>query len=356
MHRRGPEVLPGGGLNDEQGTATLNRIGVIGAGAWGTALAAAARRAGREVVLWAYEPEVAEAINKDHENTVYLPGVDLDPPIRATSDLAEAGGADALLLAVPAQKLRTVGGKLAEAVKPGTPAVICAKGIEQGSGALMSETAADVLPKCPLAILSGPTFAIEVARALPTAVTLACADAGLAEALSEAVRTKTFRVYHSTDVIGAQIGGAVKNVLAIACGIVEGRGLGDNARAAIITRGLAEIVRLGLAKGAQADTFLGLCGLGDITLTCNAIQSRNFSLGVALGRGETLDAVLGARKSVAEGVFTAASVTELGRKLGVELPISEAVNDILNRGADIDATVAGLLARPFKAETPVPGG
>lgn len=334
----------------------MNRIGIIGAGAWGTALAAAARRAGREVVIWAFEAEVAAAINAGHENTTYLPGVPLDDAIGATDELGEAAAADALLLAVPAQRLREIGVRLAADVAPGTPVVICAKGIEQGTGALMTETGAEALPNQPLAVLSGPTFAAEVARGLPTAMTLACADAGLGEALSAALRTPPFRIYHSTDVIGAQVGGAVKNVLAIACGIVEGRSLGDNARAALITRGLAEIVRLGVAKGAQAETFLGLCGLGDITLTCNAIQSRNFSLGVALGQGKSLETVLGARNSVAEGVFTAASVTELGRRLGVEMPISEAIDQVLNRGADIDTTIAGLLSRPFKAETPLPAG
>ena len=333
----------------------MRRIGVIGAGAWGTALAAAARRAGREVCLWAYEPEVAAGINRDHENSLYLPGVRLDTTIRATADIAEAAAADALLLAMPAQRVRHLCKALAPATGHRPPVVICAKGIEQGSGALMTEVVAEVLPGLPFAVLSGPTFAAEVARELPTAVTLACAEPGLAETLAAALRTPRFRVYHSTDVAGAQVGGAVKNVLAIACGIVEGRGLGDNARAALITRGLAEIVRLGVAKGAEPETFLGLCGLGDITLTCNATQSRNFSLGLALGRGETLGAVLAARHSVAEGVFTASSVVALARRLGVDMPISEAVDGILNGGADVEATIAGLLARPFKAEAPAAG-
>lgn len=328
----------------------MNRVGIIGAGAWGTALATAARRAGREVILWAYEREVAEAINATGENARYLPGVRLDPAIRATADAAEAAAADTLLLAMPAQRLRGLCATLAPALGPRPPAVICAKGIEQGSGALMTEVVAEALPGLPFAVLSGPTFAGEVARELPTAVTLACADAGLAETLAAALRTPRFRIYPSTDVVGAEVGGAVKNVLAIACGIVEGRALGDNARAALITRGLAEIVRLGLAKGARPETFLGLCGLGDITLTCNAQQSRNFSLGLALGRGERLEAVLGARHSVAEGVFTASSVVALARRLGVDMPISEAVDGILNHGDDIDNTIAGLLARPFKAE------
>jgi glycerol-3-phosphate dehydrogenase (NAD(P)+) len=333
----------------------MRRIGIIGAGAWGTALAAAARRAGREVCLWAYEPEVATAINRTHENALYLPGVALDAAIRATSELAEAAAADALLLAMPAQRVRGLCAALAPSLGHRPPVVICAKGIEQKSGALMTEVVADALPGLPFAVLSGPTFAAEVARELPTAVTLACAEPGLAETLAAALRTPRFRVYHSADVAGAQVGGAVKNVLAIACGIVEGRGLGDNARAALITRGLAEIVRLGLAKGAEPETFLGLCGLGDITLTCNATQSRNFSLGLALGQGETLEAVLKSRHSVAEGVFTASSVVALARRLGVDMPISEAVDGILNAGANVEATIAGLLARPFKAESPAAG-
>jgi glycerol-3-phosphate dehydrogenase (NAD(P)+) len=333
----------------------MRRIGIIGAGAWGTALAAAARRAGREVMLWAYEPEVADAINRTHENTLYLPGVRLDAAIRATPELAEAAAADALLLAMPAQRVRHLCKALAPSLGHRPPVVICAKGIEQKSGALMTEVVGEALPGLPFAVLSGPTFAAEVARELPTAVTLACAEPGLAETLAAALRTPRFRVYHSTDVAGAQVGGAVKNVLAIACGIVEGRRLGDNARAALITRGLAEIVRLGLAKGAEPETFLGLCGLGDITLTCNATQSRNFSLGLALGQGETLEAVLAARHSVAEGVFTASSVVGLARRLGVDMPISEAVDGILNAGADVEATIAGLLARPFKAESPAAG-
>lgn len=327
----------------------MKRIGVIGAGAWGTALAAAARRAGREVIMWAYEPEVAHSINERHENTTYLPGVSLDAEIRATDDVSQAANADAILLAAPTQRIRDV----CTGIDTAAPVVICAKGIEQRSGALVSEIVAEALPGIPTAILSGPTFAAEVAHRLPAAVTLACADEKLGASLSEALRTPEFRIYQSGDVIGAQVGGAVKNVLAIACGIVEGRKLGDNARAALITRGLAEIVRLGIAKGARAETFLGLCGLGDITLTCNAMQSRNFSLGVALGKGESLDAVLGARNSVAEGVFTASSVCQLARSLDVEMPIAQAVDRILNAGTDIGETISALLARPMRAESPI---
>jgi glycerol-3-phosphate dehydrogenase (NAD(P)+) len=333
----------------------MKKIGIVGAGAWGTALAMVARRAGRAVTLQAREAEVAASINEGHENTLFLPGVALDPEIAATTELSAAADADAVLLAVPAQHMRAVCGALAPAWTPGVPAVICTKGIEQDTAALMNEVVAEVLPAAPIAVLSGPTFAAEVARECPTAVTLACADGDVARSLATALGTPRFRIYHSPDVIGALIGGAVKNVLAIACGIVEGRGLGDNARAALITRGLAEIVRLGLAKGARAETFRGLSGLGDLTLTCNAMQSRNFSLGAALGGGQSLAAVMASRVSVAEGVFTAAAVAALARLLAIDMPISTAMDAVLNHAADIDAVIAGLLARRPGAEAPSGG-
>ncbi len=334
----------------------MKRIGIIGAGAWGTALALVAKRAGRDVVIQAREAEVVDAINDARENTVFLPGVTLDKGIRATTSIADAiegdgGAAEALLLTVPAQFLRAAMGELADTIKPGIPIIICAKGIEQDTGALMSEIAAEVLAATPVLVLSGPTFAAEVAAELPAAVTLACQDAELAVQVSDALAALMFRIYRSDDMIGAQIGGAVKNVLAIGCGIVEGRGLGDNARAALITRGLSEIVRLGAAKGAKAETLMGLCGIGDLVLTCNAMQSRNFSLGVALGRGEALADILESRSSVAEGVFSAASVSGLARTLDVDMPLCLAVDGILNHFADIDATIDGLLSRPMKQET-----
>jgi glycerol-3-phosphate dehydrogenase (NAD(P)+) len=331
----------------------MKRIGVIGAGAWGTALAAVACRAGRTVVLQAREADVVASVNTNHVNDRFLPGVPLDAAISATTEGADAVQADAVLLVAPAQHMRAVCAGLAKMWPAGTPAVICAKGIEQETCALLSEAVAEALPGVPIAILSGPTFAVEVAREQPTAVTLACEDEVIGEALTEALASPRFRIYRSNDTVGAQMGGAVKNVLAIACGIVEGRGLGDNARAALITRGLAETVRLSLAKGAKAETLMGLSGLGDLTLTCNAMQSRNFSLGHALGEGRDLDDILGARESVAEGVFSASGVTELARRQGVEMPICDAVDGIINRGADIDATVAGLLARPLTADAPV---
>ena len=329
----------------------MSKIGIIGAGAWGTALAMAAIRAGNEVVIQAHELEVAEVINRHHENSIFLPSYELDLGIKATSVMVDAVDADVVLLVAPAQHMRGVCDAAAADWPSGVPAIICAKGIEQGSCALMSEVVGEMLPGKPIAVLSGPTFAAEVARDLPTAVTLACDDETMAKVLMETLSTRYFRIYRSRDVIGSQIGGAVKNVLAIACGIVEGRKLGDNTRAALVTRGLAEISRLGIAKGAHAETLAGLSGMGDLTLTCNAVQSRNFSLGVALGSGQRLEDILSERNSVAEGVFTASSVTDLARRLNVDLPICSAVDGVLNHGANIDATINGLLARPLKAET-----
>lgn len=330
----------------------MERFAVIGAGAWGTALAMVARRAGRSVILQAHEPEVAAAINKDHVNSVYLPGVALDPAIEATTDLIQAiSGADAIILVVPAQFMRPVTLAMAKAGPVKTPLLICAKGIENGTCMLMTEVVAETLPAAPHAALSGPTFAIEVAKGIPSAVTLAAEDERLADQLIQAIGTPKFRPYRSDDLIGVEIGGAVKNVLAIACGIVQGRGMGDNTRAALITRGLAEVVRLGVAKGARAETLMGLSGIGDLTLTCNAMQSRNFSLGVALGEGRALAEIMGERKAVTEGVFSARAVIELAGRLGVDMPISTAVNAIVNHDQDIDQVIEGLLSRPFTAET-----
>ena len=329
----------------------MTKIGVLGGGAWGTALAAAACRAGSEVLVQAREPEVVEAINTGHVNSLFLPDAGLDPRIRATTAVTEAVDADVVLVVTPAQHLREALEGVAGQWPKDVPAVICSKGIEQGTCALMSEIAAEALPEAPVAILSGPTFAIEVALDRPTAVTVASQSAGVNDRVIPALSSSRFRIYGSDDVIGAQVGGAVKNVLAIACGIVEGRNLGDNARAALITRGLAEIVRLGVAKGARPETLSGLSGFGDLTLTCNAMQSRNFSLGVALGEDRSLDEIIGSRNSIAEGVFTASSVTELARRLGVEVPICTAVDGVINHFAAIDATIESLLSRPLKDET-----
>jgi len=333
----------------------MEKIGIIGGGAWGTALAIVARRAGREVVLWAHEDDVVASINTNRENVSYLPGVTLDAGIKATGSLAEAVSADAVILAAPSQHLRSLCEQAAPAWRRKVPAVICAKGIEQRTGLLMGEVVADVLPQAPITILSGPTFAAEVAADLPTALTLAAESTRLRQRLSDALATPTFRIYSSDDPIGAQVGGAVKNVLAIACGIVVGRRFGDNTRAAIMTRGLAEITRLGLAKGANMETLMGLTGVGDLILTCHSMKSRNFSLGVELGQGRDAADVLSERTSVAEGVFSASSVTQLAGRLGVDMPICLAVDAVLNHGLDLDVAISALMARPMKSESVTAG-
>ncbi len=328
----------------------MERIGILGAGAWGTALAAAVTAAGRQALLWTRNPELAREINEDHRNSVYLPRAILEPSIRATCETAELSGSDAILLVVPAQHLRGIASGLDAVLPKTTPLVLCCKGIERKSGKLMTEVAAEALPGRPLAVLSGPTFAAEVAAGLPTAVTLASDDPDLAAALADSLGNRSFRPYLSNDPTGAEIGGAVKNVIAIACGIVQGRQLGENARAALITRGLAEIVRLGLAKGGRPETLMGLSGFGDLTLTCTAVQSRNYALGLALGEGADFEDLMSVRLTVAEGVESAAAVTTLAKTLGIEMPISNAVNAILHQGADIDAVIGSLLARPFTTE------
>lgn len=341
------------GAADEKGAAVrrIDRVGVVGAGAWGTALATVVRRAGRDALVWAHEAEVVGDINRRHENGLFLPGIPLDPAIRATASLADLAGCDALLLVTPAQHTRAIAAGLADVLAPGVPLVICSKGIERTSGAFLADVLGETCPRAMPAVLSGPSFAADVARGLPTAVTLACADAGLAESLAGALNAPTFRPYISTDVLGAQIGGAVKNVLAIACGICEGRALGASARAALTTRGFAELVRFGTALGARADTLAGLSGLGDLILTCNSPQSRNMSLGMALGRGESLAAELGSRRTVAEGVHTAAAVMARAEAAGVDMPICAAVHAIVDGRIAVDAAIDALLSRPLKAET-----
>ena len=329
----------------------LQRIAVIGGGAWGTALALVATRAGREAILWAREREVVEAILKGRENALFLPGVRLDPPFAVTDEFhAALEEVDTAILAVPAQFLRALLAEVARYIPPKAMLVLAAKGIERESGALLSEAVGAALPEHPLAILSGPTFAAEVAKGLPTAVTVAARERAAAERVAQALGGRGFRPYVSDDPAGVEIGGAVKNVIAIACGIVVGRGLGENARAALLTRGLAEMTRLGLAKGAKAETFMGLSGLGDLALTCGSPQSRNMSLGAAIGAGRALADILAERRSVAEGVTTAPAVVRLAKKLGVEMPISAAVDAVLHHGAKLDETIETLLRRPLKAE------
>lgn len=328
-------------------TTRYERIGIVGAGAWGTALATVARRRGREVLVWARESGVVKAINDGHRNPAFLPDVPLDPRIRATNDLAGIGAADAVLLVVPGQFLRGVCESMALGWPDGAPAVVCAKGIEEDTRALMTEVVADALPGVPRAVLSGPTFAAEVAKGLPAAVTVACEDDSIADALIDALGSTTFRAYRSNDLVGAGIGGAVKNVLAIACGIATGLELGSNARAALIARGLAEMLRLGEAKGARRATLFGLAGLGDLVLTCSSEQSRNMSLGAALGRGERFEDVVASRRSVAEGVFNARAVAGLARDLSIDMPICEAVDAVLHEGASVEDEIRKLLSRPL---------
>lgn len=328
---------------------SIQTVGVIGAGAWGTALAQVCARAGREAILWAREDEVVQTIKTHRQNSLFLPGVILDPAIHPTRELADLKGCDLILAVAPAQHMRSALAAFAPHA-PDAPIVLCSKGVEQGSLKLMSALAAEALPTLTLAVLSGPSFAGEVARGLPTAVTLACAEAACAERIAEAIASPSFRPYLSTDLIGAEAGGAVKNVLAIACGVVEGRGLGRSAHAALITRGFAELTRLAVALGGQAETVAGLCGLGDLVLTCSSSQSRNMSVGLALGAGKSLDEALAGKRSIAEGVASAPAVAALADALKVEMPISRAVKRLLSGETDVDAAIAGLLSRPLKSE------
>jgi glycerol-3-phosphate dehydrogenase (NAD(P)+) len=322
-------------------------IGIIGAGAWGTALAQVVAQNGEPAILWAREPEVVEAINAAHENPLFLPGVPLSPTILATHSLADLADCEALLIVTPAQHLRTV---LAEAPVSGKPLILCAKGIESGTQMLMSEVAAQICPHESIAVLSGPTFAHEVAKGQPTAITLACEDRTVAEKLAQRIARPTFRPYVSTDVVGAEIGGAVKNVLAIACGVVDGAGLGQNARAALIARGFAEMTRFGLARGARIETLTGLSGLGDLVLTCSSTSSRNFSLGKGLGEGKPAADLMADRRTVAEGAFTAPVLREAARTVGVDMPVVEAVCALLGGEARVTDIISALLARPIRSE------
>ena len=326
----------------------FNHIAVIGAGAWGTALALTCARAGRRVTLW--EHDAANAAHIAHEReSLFLPGVEIDAGIAIAGDVAEAARADAILLVVPAQAVRAAAGALAPSLAPGTPLIVCAKGIERGSKKFMSEIVAECAPNAAAAILSGPSFARDVARGMPTAVTLAAGDGTLAAELAQALRSAAFRPYHSSDIRGVEIGGAAKNVLAIAAGVVTGRGFGHSAAAALTTRGFAELVRFGRAYGARAETLMGLSGLGDLILTCTSPQSRNFSFGVNLGRGQK-PADIHHATGLAEGAFTAAVLLDMARERAVDMPISAAVVALLDDTLSVDAAIESLLTRPLKAE------
>lgn len=329
----------------------MKNISVLGAGAWGTALAHIAASNDKKVVLWAREPELIGEIETKRRNTLFLPDVDLNENITPTNDQARAvSKAEAVLMVIPAQYLRASCQALRPVWPAGLPAVICAKGIEQKTGALLSEILAEELPQAEIAVLSGPTFAEEAAQNKPTALTLACGNEALGKELVATLGTPTFRPYYSSDVIGVQIGGAVKNVMAIAAGIVAGKKLGDNARAALITRGLAEISRLAAALGGQTYTLMGLSGLGDLVLTANSTQSRNFTVGLELGKGRGLSDILSEKRTVAEGVFTAAAVLERAARAGVEMPICEGLSRIMNENVPVDDVIQSLFARPFKNE------
>jgi glycerol-3-phosphate dehydrogenase (NAD(P)+) len=311
-------------------------------------MACVVRRTGHEVVIWAREPEIAAAINRDAANPAFLPGIPLVPGIAATNDLAAAvRGAEFLLLAPPAQHMRAVTNELRRHLGRGVPVVSCSKGIERGSCALMSQVIAETLPGTPVAVLSGPSFAHDIAVDSPAGVTLACVERGIGERLAQAIGTPRFRTYLSDDVTGALIGGVMKNVIAIACGAAIGRKLGESTRATLFARGLAEMARLGLAMGARLETFMGLSGAGDLNLSCNSVKSRNTSLGIALGEGRKLQDVLRERVTVQEGVHSAESVAALARRHQVDMPITLAVDQVLNHGAGIEEAIAQLLAHPY---------
>lgn len=333
-------------------TAAIKHIAVIGAGSWGTALGDIVRRAGGSAVLYARDPSLADTINARHENPVYLPGLKLHEALRATADIAQAlDGADMVLAVTPVQFMREMANKLAPHLKAGIPVVNCAKGIEIATGQLPAEIMAEELPQNPYAALSGPTFASEVIRGLPAAATFATtAPQDVAAVWAQTLKSPTFRPYIGHDVAGVDVAGAVKNVIAIACGVVEGQKLGQNARAAVMTRGMAEISRFGRARGAKAETFLGLSGVGDLMLTCNSMTSRNFSLGHALGQGQSLDEVMQSRRTVAEGVATARALAMAAHKSGIDMPICAAVDHILHHGAKVADMIQDLLSRAIKTE------
>ena len=328
----------------------FSSAGVIGAGAWGTALAQTAGCAGLDVLLQAREPEVVDSIRARRVNDTFLPDVVLGDRVQVTPDLADLADRDLILAVPPAQHLRGVMRAFAPHYRPGTPIILCAKGIERGSQKLMTQVLEEEIPGATVAVLSGPSFAADVARGLPTAVTLACEDAALGEALMTALSAPAFRPYLATDLIGAEAGGALKNVLAVGAGIVEGRNLGRSAHAALITRGFAEMTRLAVALGGRAETVAGLCGLGDLVLTCSSPMSRNMSLGLALGQGQTVEQALAGKRSVAEGYESAPAVRDLAARLGVETPICEGVAAVLAGETTVEQAMEDLLSRPLRAE------
>ena len=329
---------------------TFSKFGIVGGGAWGTALAQTLAASGQNTILWAHESETVDAINSDHINHAFLPGVTLDLSLRATTDMEGLSDCDAILMVAPAQHVRAVSAKLRAFVEPTVPIVLCAKGIEQATGKQMIDVLGEVMPKTPVAALSGPSFAIDVAHGLPAAVTLACQDKALGQALADGIGNRQLRIYWTDDITGVEIGGALKNVMAIAAGIVDGKALGTSAHAGLVTRGFAELRRFGDAFGAKPETLTGLSGLGDLILTCGSPKSRNMSLGRSLGQGEPLDEALGARRAVTEGVYTAGAVARIAQEKGIDMPITFAVAGILNGDISVDDAIARLMLRPQKAE------
>lgn len=325
------------------------KIGVIGGGAWGTALAQVLCASGKNVILWAREPEVVANIHDKRENTSYLPGVKLCDEIEVTESLQKAAESDILLMVTPSQYLRST----LMAIKGetnGKPVVICSKGIELKTGLMLSQVVEEETPKAHVAVLTGPTFAAEIANGLPSAVTIAAKDKDVAAELVEHLGCRTLRPYMTDDLIGVQIGGAIKNVMAVACGIVAGKKLGDSARAALLTRGISEMSRLASAMGAKKTTLLGMCGIGDLMLTASSMQSRNYSLGFMLGQGRRLQDIMDERNSVTEGIHTSGALKTLANAHAVEMPIADTVYDILHKGLDVNDAIEHLLSRPFAHE------
>lgn len=328
----------------------IDSVGVVGGGAWGTALAQTMALSGKTVCLWAYEPDTVREVNDHRINRVFLPGVALEPSITATAKLDEIADCDVVLLVPPAQHLRGIACELAPKLAEGKPLIVCAKGIERQSGKLMGEVVAEAAPDALHGILSGPSFAADVARGLPAALTLACSDETAGRDLAVGLGYRNLRIYWSSDTVGVALGGAVKNVLAIAAGIVAGKELGASAHAALVARGFAELRRLSEALGGRAESMMGLAGLGDLILTCSSPQSRNMSLGRALGQGRSIGEVLGERRAVTEGVFTAAAVAEIAGRQDLDLPICHAVHEIVEERLSVDDAIEGLLTRPQRAE------
>ena len=328
----------------------MTTIGVIGAGAWGTALAQIYALAGKPVTLWSRNEDVIWSVNFHRQNDTYLPGITLHDNITITGDIMQAAAADILLIVTPAQHLRTTLQQIKDKAPKGKPVILCCKGIEMASGKLLSVVADEEIPGAEIAMLTGPTFAGEVGRGLPSAATIAARSIKAADSIAESLFSKTLRPYASDDLIGAEIGGAVKNVIAIASGIIHGKGLGESARAALVTRGLAEIGRLAVAMGGRRETLMGMCGMGDLMLTCSSMQSRNFSLGAMMGQGQSLEDILRERKSVTEGIHTARAVMVMAAKAGIEMPISAMVEKCVDGSISVDDGIRLILERPLKAE------